>query len=93
MNVDLVQSGVTLVHIHDCLGWWLVIKSAVVDHKALHALLQRQQQVIGRAQVLACGMTQGVLRCRIMPNGSPSAPGPLVIAGRGLLGDRAAEPA
>jgi hypothetical protein len=34
-----------------------VTDSVAVDQRALHALLQRRQQVIGRAQALACGMT------------------------------------
>jgi hypothetical protein len=76
MNVDLVQSDVTLLHIHDCLkgmpglggGRW-VADSAAADHRALHVLVRRQRQVIGGAQALACGMTSGAVRCRIRDGG------------------------
>jgi very-short-patch-repair endonuclease len=44
-------------------------KSAKLDETALAARLARQDQVIARAQALACGMTAGALRHRLAPGG------------------------
>jgi hypothetical protein len=44
-------------------------KTTKLDEAALAAVLRKQQQVIARSQALACGMTPGALRRRIMPGG------------------------
>jgi hypothetical protein len=44
-------------------------KTTKLDARALNALLWKQQQVIGRGQAMACGMTRGTLRCRLRPGG------------------------
>jgi len=44
-------------------------KTTKLDETALRAVLRKQQQVIGRGQALACGMTPGTLRCRTMGGG------------------------
>jgi very-short-patch-repair endonuclease len=74
MNASLLHSEVTLLRIH---GWNVggggegggVTKSTGADEKGLSAVLQKQQRVIGRAQALACGMTQGALHYRIRDGG------------------------
>ena len=40
-----------------------------MDEKALKTILQKQQQVVGRGQAMACGMTRGTLRYKIRPGG------------------------
>ena len=44
-------------------------KSVKLDEKALKAVLQKQQQVVGRSQAIACGMTRGTLRYKIRTGG------------------------
>jgi very-short-patch-repair endonuclease len=44
-------------------------KSVKLDEKALKTILQKQQQVVGRGQALACGMTPGTLRYKIRADG------------------------
>ena len=44
-------------------------KTAKLDEKALKTILQKQQQVIGRGQAIACGMTPGALRHKIRAGG------------------------
>jgi hypothetical protein len=46
-----------------------VTKTTKLDETALAAVLLRQHAVITRSQALACGMTQGTLRCRTAGNG------------------------
>jgi hypothetical protein len=40
-----------------------------LDEKALKGILQKQQQVVGRGQAMACGMTPGTLRYKIRVGG------------------------
>ena len=40
-----------------------------LDEAALKAILKEQQQVIGRGQAMACGMTRGTLRYKIRADG------------------------
>jgi very-short-patch-repair endonuclease len=44
-------------------------KSMKLDETALTAILRKQQQVIGRGQAMACGMTPGTLRHKIRAGG------------------------
>jgi hypothetical protein len=44
-------------------------KTTKTDEAALNLTLKKQQQVIARSQALACGMTQGTLRCRTKAGG------------------------
>jgi very-short-patch-repair endonuclease len=44
-------------------------KTTKLDEKALKTILQKQQQVVGRGQAMACGMTRGTLRYKIRPGG------------------------
>ena len=44
-------------------------KSLKLDEVALRTRLQKQQQVIGRGQAIACGMTPGTLRYKIRADG------------------------
>ena len=44
-------------------------KSVKLDEKALKTILQKQQQVVGRGQAMACGMTPGALRYKIRAGG------------------------
>jgi hypothetical protein len=44
-------------------------KSVKLDEKALKTILRKQQQVIGRGQAMACGMTRGTLRYKIRTGG------------------------
>jgi hypothetical protein len=44
-------------------------KSMKLDEKALKTILQKQQQVVGRGQAMACGMTRATLRYRIRAGG------------------------
>jgi hypothetical protein len=77
MKASLDHSGVTLSRFHTALGpnvrqrWDAsgMTKSVVLDETALTAILQKQQQVIGRGQALACGMTRGTLHYKIRPGG------------------------
>ena len=46
-----------------------VAKSTKVDEAALSAVLIRQHGVIARRQALACGLTDGAIRCRISDRG------------------------
>jgi hypothetical protein len=44
-------------------------KSMKLDETSLKAILQKQQQVIGRGQAMTCGMTRGTLRYKIRADG------------------------
>lgn len=44
-------------------------KTTKLDEKQLKAVLRKQQQVVGRSQALACGMTPGALRHRTRSGG------------------------
>jgi very-short-patch-repair endonuclease len=44
-------------------------KTTKLDERALKTILQKQQQVVGRGQAMACGMTRGTLRYKIRPGG------------------------
>ncbi len=81
MNVNLLHTGVTPVCsditftpiatlTSDLDGRLLVMaKTTKLDETALASVLRKQQQVIGRSQALACGMTPGALRRRTMAGG------------------------
>jgi very-short-patch-repair endonuclease len=44
-------------------------RTTKLDENALKTILQKQQQVIGRGQAMACGMTRGTLRYKTRPGG------------------------
>jgi hypothetical protein len=77
MKVAPVQSGVTLSRIHAPSGqnvggrWHAagMTRSLKLDEVALKVILEKQQQVIGRRQAIACGMTRGTLRYKIRAGG------------------------
>jgi hypothetical protein len=95
MNVDLVQSGVTLLHIHDCLKGMPGVggDEKCCGGSAGVTCVAGEAAAGDRAGSGAgCGMTQGALRCRIRDGGLWRRPAGLGAAAAAQAVDAAARP-